>query len=131
MSGYLILKATVFMFLWAVKLKLEKRILFVDRYGWDYLLKGIRWDNSPPSRILMSSAFLKLIPRPNRIIIMSGRATTVFSRKREVSEQQLNFIYNQYFILVSSGHARRALFCCTELDYDSVAKDVNDFLKNT
>ena len=130
-SGYLILKATIFMFFWAVKLKIEKRILFVDRYGWDYLLKGIRCDDSPPSRIMMSPAFLRLIPRPNRIIIMYGRATTVFSRKREVSEQELNFIYNTYLIFVASGHARRALFCSTELGYDSVAKDVKDFLKNT
>lgn len=129
-SGYVILKSSSISLFWSLYFMLRRRKLFVDRYGWDYLLRGIRRTEVQLSRIKMYGLLSRLIPRPTRIIIMTGKSDTILNRKMELRKDQICFLYSHYICNVACGNARRAFFCNTELDYEEARVDLNDFLEN-
>lgn len=128
LSVYVILKAGLVSFLRGKQLQRQDRLLLIDRYGWDYLLKGIRRRHNSPARIALHGLWRRLIPRPSKCIILFGHAETIHARKPDLSTEMIDFVYDEYIELVAAGRALRCFFCNTELDYDAVRRDLNAFL---
>lgn len=128
-SGYVILKSVAVLLLWGWTMRPRGKIALLDRYGWDWLVKGIRRPEIPPGQISLHSLFSLLIPRPANTIVAFCRPEKIISRKpEELSKEQLIFIYEQYVEIVTAGRAGDVFFCNTELSSKESALSLENFL---
>jgi len=127
-SGYVVIKSSVVCVLWSLLHKRHRKLLIVDRYAWDFVLKGIRLKDRAARRIWMHGIFIRMIPRPRKCIIMVAQNETIQSRKNELSNEQIAFVYDQYINNVANARCRRAFFCCSENEYEHLQFDLKSFV---
>ena len=128
LAGYLILKSVALSMFYGPKIKGKKSALLVDRYGWDYLLKGIRQEGRSPKRIMMVNFLKALIPQPRKCVVVAAKVETILCRKQELTAEKIEFIYGWYAKLAAEGRSRRFFFYNSEPGVDLSGSDVLDFV---
>ena len=131
-SGYVILKSVAVLLLLGWTMRPRGKIALLDRYGWDWLVKGIRRPEILPGQISLYSLFSLLIPRPANTIVAFCHPEEIISRKpEELSKEQLIFICEQYVEIVTVGRAGDVFFCNTELSLKESGVSLENFLNHS
>lgn len=127
-SGYLIVKSWLILKLMAPKMKIARRPILVDRYGWDYLVQGIKTADTP-RRIKFHSIFSKLISKPKKCVCVIAHTATIMGRKDELTEEKIDFIYAEYFRLASTARADSFFFYNSQVSFEFTREDLSTFIE--
>jgi hypothetical protein len=107
----------------------RSELVLIDRWFWDYLLR-VRASGVAPRPVAAQRVYRRLIPRTERVVILTCPTEVIHQRKQELSAQGISALYEQYMEHLTATRVPRTLILSTELPLDSEHAELIQFLRN-
>jgi hypothetical protein len=103
------------------------RTIVVDRYFWDYLLT-LRDAEVLPARISGYRMLSKLVPTPERAVVLCCSSETIHSRKTELTSAAIDCLYELYWDQIARRRVPSVLMLSTDGPFERSYSQAARFL---
>jgi len=118
-------------------LKVRNRLVFIDRYYYDYLVDTRRYRLKLPQWLIR--AVMKIIPKPDMVIYLYGSPENLYERKQEITIEELTRQVREFqaivpelpnAYMVETDKSLDEVICeVTSIILDFMARRVNDHIR--
>lgn len=116
-----------------VLLRRRKKKLLMDRYFIDYYGRPIRYlkNHQKPGRLKFYDILLKLTPKPNQMVFLGCKDSSLIERKNELPLMSVDFLQGLNCEFIVKKKIPKVLFLSTENEIESTSPILNRYLSNT
>ncbi len=107
------------------------RPIILDRYFYDYFVRDVRHESRTLRRIAAYDLCSTLVPCPQRLIVASCPAPIIRRRKREMSSESIEGLYQVYLDQVIRSGVPQTLFCHTGIPLETSIQQLAAFLEES